>query len=178
DKLNIQLESLPPPKPLEPRPASSSSTSDLDTLWSLSKLQKMNSRIKKGLEPSSETMTSPLKRAIDRSHDMAVRLSHELIFIKDRYARLETANKKQVKKRATSKKQISHEGSLRSLEEIGPNVVVGKDGGREYISATEGAAESPAEPELPPISTIRRQVTCSGCGTKGHTYSRCPTKVI
>jgi hypothetical protein len=70
-------------------------------------------------------MTSPLKRAIDRSHDMAVRLSHKLIFIKDRYARLETANKKQVRKRATSKKQISHEGSLRSLEEIGPNVVEG-----------------------------------------------------
>jgi hypothetical protein len=32
DKLNIQLKSLPPPKPLEPRPVSSSSTSDLDTL--------------------------------------------------------------------------------------------------------------------------------------------------
>jgi hypothetical protein len=42
DKLNIQLESLPLPNPLEPRPASSSSTSDLDTLWSLSKLQKMH----------------------------------------------------------------------------------------------------------------------------------------
>jgi hypothetical protein len=53
----------------------------------------MNSQIKKGLEPLLGTMTSPLKRAINRSYDMAVRLSHKLIFIKDRYARLETANK-------------------------------------------------------------------------------------
>lgn len=49
-------------------------------------------------------MTSPLKRAIDRSHNMTVRLAHELIFIQDRYAKLETANKKQVKKKASSKK--------------------------------------------------------------------------
>ncbi|KAJ5557929.1 Transposase [Penicillium frequentans] len=123
DKPNIQLDSLPPSIPLELRPASSSSTSDLDTLWSLLKLQKMNSQIKKGLEPSSETMTSPLKRAIDRSHNMAVRLTHELIFIQDRCTRLETANKKQVKKRASGGKQISHEGSLRSLEEIRADLV-------------------------------------------------------
>ena len=123
-------------------------------------------------------MTSPLKRAIDRSHNMTVRLAHELIFIQDRYAKLETANKKQVKKKASSKKQIRHEGSLRSLEEIVPDIVEGKPGGSEYISTTEGAADPPVEPELPPVSTIRRQITCSGCGTKGHTYVRCPQKVI
>lgn len=178
NKLNIQLDSLPPSIPLEPRPASSSSTSDLDTLWSLSKLQKMNSQIKKGLEPSSETMTSPLKRAIDRSHNMAVRLTHELIFIQDRCTRLETANKKQVKKRASGGKQISHKGSLRNLEEIRADLVVKKNGRRRYISMADGAAESPAEPGLPPVRTIRRHVTCSGCGTKGHTYSQCPHKVI
>lgn len=178
DKLNIQLESFPSSQPPEPRPASSSSSSDLDTLWSLSKLQKTNSQIKKGLEPSSETMTSPLKRAINRSHDMTIRLAHELIFIQDRYSKLEAANKKQVKKRTSSKKQISHQGSLRNLEEIEPNMVVAKDDGKEYISSTEDAANPAVEPELSPISTIRRQITCSGCGTKGHTYTKCPTKVV
>jgi hypothetical protein len=138
----------------------------------------MNSQIKKGLEPSSETMTSPLKRAIDRSHNMAVRLTHELIFIQDRCTRLEAANKKQVKKRASGGKQISHEGSLRSLEEIRADLVVEKHERQQYISIADGTAESPAEPALPPVRTIRCQVTCSGCGTKGHTYSQCSHKVI
>ena len=53
-----------------------------------------------------------------------------------------------------------------------------KDSGREYISTAEGAVELLVEPELPPVSTIRRQVTCSGCGTRGYTYSQCPAKVI
>lgn len=176
DKLNIQLESFPPSQPPEPRPGSSSSTSDLDTLWSLSKLQKTNSRIKKGLEPSSETMTLPLKRAIDRSHDMTIRLAHELIFIQDRYAKLETANRKQLKKKTASKKQIKHQGSLRGLEEIAPDMVVEKPGGSEYIFSIHDVAEPPLEPELPSVSTVRRPVTCSGCGTKGHIYSVCPTK--
>ncbi|KAJ5636926.1 uncharacterized protein N7484_010239 [Penicillium longicatenatum] len=71
-------------------------------------------------------MTSPPKRAIDRSHSMAVRLTHELIFIRDRCTSLEAANKKQVDKRASGGKQMSHEGSLRSLEELGVDLVVEK----------------------------------------------------
>jgi hypothetical protein len=61
EKLNICVESV---SPLLPdhflRPTSSSSASDLDTLWSLSKVQKTSSTIKKELEPPSGPLTSPL----------------------------------------------------------------------------------------------------------------------
>ena len=44
--------------------------------------------------------------------------ARELIFIQDRCTRSETANEKQIRKRASGGKHISHEGSLRNLEEI------------------------------------------------------------
>ena len=76
EKLNTCVESvnsLSSDHPL--RPTSSSSTSDLDTLWGLSKIQKTSSKIKKGLEPSSGPMTSPLERRNHRSHDSYSALS-------------------------------------------------------------------------------------------------------
>jgi hypothetical protein len=101
EKLNICVESvnsLPSDHPL--RPTSSSSTSDLDTLWGLSKVQKTSSTIKKGLEPLSGPMTSPLKRRIHRSHDMYVRTAVRLTIVEDRLTRLEASNRKVVKKRS------------------------------------------------------------------------------
>ena len=83
-----------------------------------------------------------------------------------------------MKKQAASKKQIKHKGSVRSLEEIAPEKIREKRGGIEYISVEHDASKPPLEPELPPVSTVRRQVTCSGCGTKGYTYSGCPAKLL
>lgn len=152
------------------RPTSSSSASDLDTLWSLSKVQKTSSTIKKDLEPSSGPLTSPLKRRIHRSHDMYVRTAVRLTIVEDRLTKLEASNKTVVKKRAASKKQVSYMGSLRSLEEIQQSVVMEDEGAIGYISVVDAAVEAAVEPTLPPMPLIRRVVTCSGCGVQGHRY--------
>ena len=96
--------------------------------------------------------------------------------MEDRLTKLEASNKKFVKKRAASKKQIPYIGSLQSLEEIQQSVVVEKQGARRYISPIDAAVKAAVEPTLPPMPLIRRVVTCSGCGIQGHTYTKCPTR--
>lgn len=49
EKLNAHMDSLPPLEILSPRPLSSGSDSDPNTLWTLSKFTKPQSRIKKSL---------------------------------------------------------------------------------------------------------------------------------
>ena len=113
EKLNICVESVDPLLPGHPRwPTSSSSASDLDTLWDLSKVQKTSATIRKKLEASSGSMTSPLKRQIYRSHDMYVRSAVRLTIVEDRLTKLEASDKKIVKKRAANKKQIPYKSSL------------------------------------------------------------------
>lgn len=177
EKLNIYVESIDPLLPGHPRrPTSSSSASDLDTFWGLSKVQKPSATIRKELEPSSGPMTSPLKRRIYRSHDMYVRTAVRLPIVEDRLTKLKASNKKVVKKRAASNKQIPYIGSLQSLEEIQQSVVVEKQNARRYISPMDAALEAVVVPTLPPMPLIRRVVTCSGCGIQGHTYTTCPTR--
>jgi hypothetical protein len=107
---------------------------------------------------------------------MYVRTAVRLTIVEDRLTKLEASNKKDVKKRAASKKQIPYIGSLQSLEEIQQSVVVEKEGAMEYISPMDAAVEAVVEPTLPPMPLIRRVVTCSGCGIRGHTYTTCPTR--
>lgn len=45
------------------------------------------------------------------------------------------------------------------------------------FSAMDATVEAAVEPTLPPMPLIRRVVTCSGCGTQGHRYPKCPTRV-
>jgi hypothetical protein len=56
EKLNVRLDSLPPFEIISQRPLSSGSDSDPNTLWTLSKFTKSQSRIKKGLESSSSIL--------------------------------------------------------------------------------------------------------------------------
>jgi hypothetical protein len=97
--------------------------------------------------------------------------------VEDRLTKLEASNKKIVKKRAASKKQVSYIGSLRSLEEIQESVVVEDEDAMGYISAMDATVEAAVEPTLPPMPLIRRVVTCSGCGIQGHRYPKCATGV-
>lgn len=56
-------------------------------------------------------------------------------------------------------------------------MVVEDDGESEDISLLEVPEEPPVEPALPSMPMVRRQVTCPGCGIKGHTYVKCPTRI-
>jgi hypothetical protein len=56
-------------------------------------------------------------------------------------------------------------------------VVVEDEGKSKDISLPDVPAKPISEPILPSMPLVRWQVTCSGCGIKGHTYSKCPTRV-
>lgn len=102
---------------------------------------------------------------------------HSHILMKDEIKRLREATKNQVKKRARSRRQIAHEGNLTEVLDI-INPVGGERGGAgESISNPVAAPEPTAEPSLPFLSTIRRRISCSGCGKQDHNISRCPQRV-
>jgi hypothetical protein len=107
---------------------------------------------------------------------MYIRTAVRLTIVEDRLTKSEASNKKVVKKRAASKKQIPYIGSLRSLEEIRQGVDVENEDAMEDIYLMDTAVEVAVEPTLPPMPLIRRVVTCSGCGIQGHTYTTCPTR--
>ena len=177
EKLNVCLDELPPLEILPKRPLSSGSDSDPNTLWTLSKFSKSQFRIKKGLESSSSILSSPTKREIERTYEMTIKVVHHHIFLQNRCDQLEASNKKQIKKRAIKHKFTSQRGIFGSREDGQDDVVVEDDGVSEDISLQEVLEEPPAEPALPSMPTVRRQVTCSGCGIKGHTYVKCPTRI-
>lgn len=94
-------------------------------------------------------MTSPLKRRIHRAHDMHIRTAIRLTIMEDRLTILEASNRRVVKKRTASKKQITYVGSLQSLEEI-QRVVVGNEGAMRYISPVDAAIEAAIRPGFEP----------------------------
>jgi hypothetical protein len=96
---------------------------------------------------------------------MTLKIIHKLVFQEDEIKRLWAANAKQVKKRAKSIKQISYQGSLTNCTVA---EMVDNSGGKIYISNTPSIPTLPAEPELPILPPVRRQITCSGCRQKGH----------
>jgi hypothetical protein len=102
---------------------------------------------------------------------------HSQILIKDEIKRLREANKKQVKKRARSRRQIAYKGSLTEVLDI-INPISGERGCvGEYISYPAPAPEPQGEPTLPGLPPVRRQNTCSKCGGKGHRFTICQQKV-
>jgi len=101
---------------------------------------------------------------------MTVKMLHTVVLQGDEIKRLRAANKKQVKKRVKSTKRLSHQGSLTS------DTVANVDGGGDdqiYISNTPPAPTPQEEPPLPVLPLVRRQITCSVCGQKGHSFKRC-----
>ena len=177
EKLNVHLDSLPPLEILAQRPLSSGSDSDPNTLWTLSKLTKSQSWIKKSLESSSSFLSSPTKREIKKTYEMTLKVVHHHIFLQNRCTQLEATNKKQTKKRRTKRKFSTQKGIFGGLEGGEDDVVVEDEDGSKDISLPEVPAKPVAEPALPSMPLVRRQVTCSGCGIKGHTYPKCPTRV-
>jgi hypothetical protein len=81
EKLNVHLDELPPLEILPERPLSSGSDSDPNTLWTLLKFSKSQSRIKKGLESSSSILSSPIKREIKRTYEITIKVVHRQIFL-------------------------------------------------------------------------------------------------
>lgn len=108
---------------------------------------------------------------------MTMKVVHRHIFLENCCDQLEASNKKQIKKRAIRHKFTSHRGIFGSREDGQDDVVVEDDGESEDISLLEVPEEPPVEPALPSMPMVRRQVTCSGCGIKGHTYVKCPTRI-
>jgi hypothetical protein len=170
-KLNIRLQS----PPLPDRPSSQGSTSDSNISTGIpqntKQLAKRKARINAVLSDGLNKLSSPTKRDLEQYHNITLKIIHKLVFQDDEIKRLRAANAKQVKKRAKSKKQISHQGSLTNctVAERG-----GSSGGEIYISHTPSVPTLPAEPELPILPPVRRQITCSGCRQKGHQINRCP----
>lgn len=74
-------------------------------------------------------------------------------------------------------KFTAQKGIFGGLEDGEDDVVVEDEDRSKDISLPEVPAKPVVEPTLPSMPLVRRQVTCSGCGTKGHTYSKCPTRV-
>jgi hypothetical protein len=177
EKLNVRLDSLPPLEIISQRPLSSGSDSDPNTLWILSKFAKSQSRIKQGLESSSSILSSPTKREIKKTYNMTIKVVHHHIFLQNRCAQLEATNKKQIKKRETIHKFTTQKGIFGVLEGGEDDMVYVHEDTSKDISLPEVPTKAIVEPTLPSMPSVRRHVTCFGCGIRGHTYSRCPERI-
>jgi hypothetical protein len=104
---------------------------------------------------------------------MLVKLLYKHILMRDEIKRLREINRKQTRKRQKSTKQISYKGSLRGIPDPAPDVG-GEEGATvRYISNPTPAPEPDLEPTLPVLPPMRRQITCSVCGQKGHSMRKC-----
>ena len=108
---------------------------------------------------------------------MTIKVVHYYIFLQNRCDQLEACNKKRIQKRAIKHKFTSQRGIFGSREDSQDNIVVEDDDECEDISLPNVLEEPPPEPALLSIPIVRRQITCSGCGIKGHTYVKCPTRM-
>jgi hypothetical protein len=176
-KLNIRLQS----PPLPDRPVSQGSTSGSNISTGIPRttkqLEKRKSRLNSGLSSAANKISSPTKRDLQQFYNMSVKLVHEHILMRDEIKRLREGNRKQTKKRKKSKKRMPNIGSLTEVLVLTTNVGGEGGGGVRYISDTAPAPEPQVEPTLPVLPPIRRQITCSKCGGKGHKYSTCLQKI-
>jgi hypothetical protein len=176
-KLNIRLQS----PPLPDRPISQGSTLGSNISTSIPRttkqLEKRKSRLNSGLSLAADKISSPIKRDLQRFYNMSVKLVHKHILIRDKIKRLREGNRKQLKKRAKSKKQMINAGSLTEVLDLATNLRGEQGDSVRYISAAAPALETQAEPTLPVLPPVRRQITCSKCGGKGHRFPTCPQKV-
>lgn len=155
---------------------SSGSNSDPNTLWTLSRFTKSQSRIRKGLESSSPHLSSPTKREIEKTYKMTINVVHNHLFLQPRCAQLEATDRRQTKERVIKHKFTIQKGILEGQEGGGDDVVVEDENRSKDISIPKVPAKLTTEPILPSMPLVRRQVTYSGCGLKGHRYSQCPTR--
>lgn len=108
---------------------------------------------------------------------MTIKVVHRHIFLQNRCTQLEATNKKQTKKRGTKHNFSTQKGIFGGLEGGEDDVVIENEDRSKDISLPEVPAKQVTEPTLPSMPLVRRQMTCSGCGIKGHTYSKCPIRV-
>jgi hypothetical protein len=93
--------------------------------------------------------------------------------MRDKIKRLREGNRKQKRKREKTKEQISHKGSLIGLPTPTPNIGGEEGPSVRYISNPTAAPEPDLKPTLPVLPPVRRQITCSVCGQKGHSMRKC-----
>ena len=176
-KLNIRLQS----PPLPDRPVSQGSTSGSNISTGIPRttkqLEKRKSRLNLGLSSAADKISSPTKRDLQRFYNMSVKLVHEHILMRNEIKRLREGNRKQTKKREKSKKRLPNLGSLTEVLDLTTEVDGEGGGGVRYISDTVPAPEPQVEPTLPVLRPVRRQITCSKCGGKGHRFSTCQQKI-
>ncbi|CRL30645.1 unnamed protein product [Penicillium camemberti] len=72
---------------------------------------------------------------------MSVKLVHEHVLMRDEIKRLREGNRKQTKKRAKSKKQISNIGSLTEVPDLTTNTSSKEGSSVRYISDTTPTLE-------------------------------------
>lgn len=138
-KLNIRLQS--PPLPDRPVSQGSTSGSNISTgiPQTTKQLEKRKSRLDSGLTSATHKISSPTRRDLQQFYNMSVKLVHEHILMRDEIKRLREGNRKQIKKREKSKKQIPNIGSLTELPDPTTNV-----GGEEGASVRYMSDPTPA----------------------------------
>jgi hypothetical protein len=173
-KLNIRLQSPPLPDRLVSQGSTSGSNISAGIPRTTKQLEKRKSRLDSGLSSAANKISSPTKRDLQQFYNMSVKLVHKHVLMRDEIKRLREGNRKQTKKREKSKKRMSNIGSLTEVLDLITNV--GGEGGvsARYISEPTPAPEPQVEPTLPVLPPVRRQITCSGCNQKGHSFTKCP----
>ena len=109
---------------------------------------------------------------------MTIKVVHHHIFLKHRCTQLEATNKKQAKKRETKYKFTNQKGIFGGLEGGEDDVAFEDQDRSKEISLLEVPAKPVIEPTLSSMPLIRRQMTYSGCGIKGHIYSQCRSNLL
>ena len=169
NKLNISLRTPTPPSS---RPSSRSSQFTPKTPRTVIQLNKQASMLKDLLKQRSKSPPSPSNTMLDqiiKGHCIAL---HNTALLAQEVTNLRAANKKIVKKRKRTARQIPYEEGL-TVEE-GLQVVeqlnqpVEGDG---VVSHTQG--ELPCQADLP---RTRAPPRCSGCGEVGHRINRCKNR--
>ena len=168
-KLNISLRTPTPPSS---RPSSRSSQFTPKTPRTIIQLQKQASMLKDLLKQRSNSPPSPSKTILDqiiKGHCIAL---HNTALLAQENANLRAANKKVVKKRNRSTRQIPCEEGL-TVEE-GLQLV------KQLNQLAEGDGVGSHEQSELPIQAnpprTRAPPRCSGCGEIGHKINRCKNR--
>jgi hypothetical protein len=170
-KLNISLKT---PTPLSSRLNSRSSQFTPKTPRTMIQLQKQASMLKNLLKQQSNSPPSPSKTILDqiiKGHYIAL---HNTVLLAQENANLRAANKKVVKKRSQSTRQIPCEEGL--TVEKGLQLVIQPD-----LPAEAPAVESHGQGELPiqvDQPAKRAPPRCSGCREIGHRINSCRNRYI
>lgn len=165
-KLNIQLKTPTPPGS---QAGSQTSNSSLKTPQNQRQLHRQASSIKALYNRNSN---SPPGRALNQLIKGSQLAMQAGAILAQENKDLRAANEKKKQKRARSKRQITHQGSL-SMEDA-QQVIRGLNQPSEVEIVTQMAAAAPAI--SPSQRPARRPPTCSLCGNVGHKINQCPSR--